>query len=66
MSSIGDKNYILANSDKLEKRATFRLRDLSPKDIIITDSAVNEGIVTMYEENGMQIIRGIQNEKDHK
>ena len=66
LSSIGDKNYILANSDKLEKRATFRLRDLSPKDIIITDSAVNEGIVTMYEENGMQIIRGIQNEKDHK
>lgn len=58
LTQIADKHYILANSDKIEKRATFRLRDLATTDILITDSGVPEGIVTMYEEKGINIIRG--------
>lgn len=51
-----DNVIILADSSKYEKNALYKVCDVNPKHIYVTDSALSESIKELYIENGCNII----------
>lgn len=56
--SSSDRIYILADSSKFEKTGLLKLADMNPEYHYITDSALADGVVKLYEENQIKIYRG--------
>lgn len=54
---IADRVLVLADSDKFEKNATYRLCDFSRVSALVTDSALDDALYTLYTENGITVIR---------
>lgn len=57
-ADIADKVYLLADSEKLEKRGNFLLFEAEKVDGIVTDSALCDEIFELYRENGIKVVRG--------
>lgn len=57
-ATIGDKVYVLADSEKFEKTGNFKLFDLDAVDAVITDGGLDDGIFDLYTEKGIRIVRG--------
>jgi DeoR/GlpR family transcriptional regulator of sugar metabolism len=55
-----DEIYILADSSKFEKTALFKLDNMKPEYIYITDNSLQDEIVKLYKENDIEIYLGEQ------
>lgn len=53
-----DQAYILADSSKFERKALYKVDDMRPEYIYVTDSQLPEELVRLYEENGLNVITG--------
>ena len=53
-----DQVFILADSSKFEKTARLQITPLAADYPLITDDSLPEEIFTLYQEKGLQIIRG--------
>ena len=53
-----DRVFILADSSKFEKTARLQITPLAADYPLITDDSLPEEIFTLYQEKGLQIIRG--------
>ena len=56
-ADIADKIYLLADSEKLEKRGNFCLFEAERVDSVVTDSAICDEIFELYRENGIKVVR---------
>ncbi len=53
---ICDRVYLLADNSKYEKKALFKLDELKSDYVCVTDNNINDEIVKIYRENGIQIL----------
>lgn len=53
-----DQAYILADSSKFEHKALFKVDDMRPEYVYVTDSQLPAELVRLYEENGLTVITG--------
>lgn len=53
-----DQAYILADSSKFERKALYKVDDMRPEYVYITDSQLPAELVRLYEENGLTVITG--------
>jgi len=53
-----DQGYILADSSKFERKALYRIDDMRPEYIYVTDSHLSLELRQIYEENGRRIVVG--------
>lgn len=53
-----DEIFILADSSKFEKTSLFRLNNMTPEYVYITDHLLQDEIVKLYEENSIRIYVG--------
>lgn len=53
-----DQAYILADSSKFERKALYKVDDMRPEYIYVTDSQLPAELVRLYEENGLNVITG--------
>lgn len=53
-----DQGYILADSSKFERKALYRIDDMRPEYIYVTDSQLSLELRQIYEENGRRVIIG--------
>lgn len=53
-----DQGYILADSSKFERKALYRVDDMRPEYIYVTDSQLPAELRQIYEENGRHVITG--------
>ncbi len=56
LTEIADKVFILADSDKLNSRAMYKVMELDPEFIYITDSKVSQEIKSAFNERGLVLI----------
>ncbi len=56
MIESADKVFVLANSDKFEKTALFRLTSMSDEFTYITDSKISDNLKSLYKENDINIV----------
>ena len=56
-----DQAYILADSSKFERKALYKVDDMRPEYIYVTDSQLPAELVRLYEENGLNVITGAGN-----
>lgn len=56
--SCCDQAYILADSSKFECKALYKVADLHPEYIYVTDDKLPEKLVQIYRDNGMTVITG--------
>lgn len=54
---ISDTAFFLADSSKFEKKALLKLDDVKSEYVFVTDSKINDEIVEIYRENGIEIMR---------
>lgn len=52
--------FFLADSDKFEKSALLKLADVNEAVTFVTDSGLRKEILELYQENGIEMIRGEQ------
>lgn len=60
MMTHADRVVFLADSGKFEKSALLKLADVSEAGTFVTDSGLQKEIAKLYQENGIEIIRGEQ------
>ena len=53
-----DQAYILADSSKFECKALYKVADMRPEYIYITDSGLNEELAQIYRDNNLTVITG--------
>ena len=53
-----DQAYILADSSKFERKALYKVDDMRPEYIYITDSQLPAELARLYAENGLNVITG--------
>ena len=53
-------SVFLADSDKFEKSALLKLADVNEAVTFVTDSGLRKEILELYQENGIEMIRGEQ------
>jgi len=53
-----DQAYILADSSKFERKALFKVADMRPEYIYVTDDGLPEELIHIYRDNGLQVITG--------
>lgn len=53
-----DQAYILADSSKFECKALYKVADMRPEYIYVTDSQLPDELAQIYRENGLQVITG--------
>lgn len=53
-----DQAYILADSSKFERKALYKIADMRPEFIYITDPQLPEELKQIYRDNGLQVITG--------
>lgn len=58
-----DKVFILADSEKFERRAFIKAFDMSEKYCYITDNELSDDIYDMYKQHKINIIRGKRNDE---
>ena len=58
MKQAADQCFILADSSKFERKALYKVDDMRPEYIYVTDSQLPEELVRLYEENGLNVITG--------
>ena len=56
LTEIADKVFVLADSEKFSTRAMYKIMDLDPEFIYITDSQVKNKIKTEFAEKGFVLI----------
>lgn len=56
LAEIADKVFVLADSEKFSTRAMYKMMDLDPEFIYITDSQVKNEIKTEFAEKGLVLI----------
>ena len=60
ISLQNDRSVFLADSDKFEKSALLKLSDVNEAVTFVTDSGLRKEILELYQENGIEMIRGEQ------
>lgn len=55
-----DQAYILADSSKFERKALYKVDDMRPEYIYVTDSQLPAELVRLYEENGLNVVTGVE------
>ena len=55
MLDSADEVFVLADSDKFEKTALYRLAPMSTRFTLVTDSWLSEELKALYEENGIRV-----------
>ncbi len=58
MLAASDAVFVLADSSKLEKKATYKLCDMNESYTFVTDAGLSEELLKLYMENGKKIIIG--------
>ncbi len=58
MMEQSDRVVFCADSDKFEKSASLKLADARKGNILVTDSALEDEIFNLYQENQISVIRG--------
>lgn len=58
--TISDKVFVLADSEKFGARAMFKVMDLDPEFIYVTDSRISKEAAEEFAENGLVLISGAQ------
>lgn len=58
MMERADRTVFLADSEKFEKSALFKLADLREGSLLVTDSGLEDEIFNLYRENRIEVIRG--------
>ena len=58
MLDSADEVFVLADSDKFEKTALYRLAPMSARFTLVTDSGLSEELRALYEENGIRVAGG--------
>ena len=53
-----DQAYILADSSKFERKALYKIADMRPEFIYVTDPQLPEELAQIYRDNGLQVITG--------
>lgn len=53
-----DQAYILADSSKFERKALFKVADMRPEYIYVTDDGLPEDLARIYRDNGLQVVMG--------
>ncbi len=56
LTEIADKVFVLADSEKFSTRAMYKVMDLDPEFIYVTDSKVKNEIKTEFAEKGLVLI----------
>lgn len=56
--SCCDQAYILADSSKFERKALYKVADLRPEHIYVTDDKLPEDLAQIYRDNGLTVITG--------
>ena len=56
LMTISDQVYILADSGKFEKNAPFKINDMRPEYVYITDGALKDDLRNLYRENSIHIL----------
>ncbi|NLY21160.1 MAG: DeoR/GlpR transcriptional regulator [Tissierellia bacterium] len=56
MIDISNKTIILADNSKFDKSALVKVANLNEIDLIITDSNIDEDILNIYKDNGVNIV----------
>ena len=60
MMKPADRSVFLADSDKFEKSALLKLADVNEAVTFVMDSGLRKEILELYQENGIEMIRGEQ------
>ncbi len=55
MLESADQVFVLADSEKFEKTALYRLAPMNTRFTIVTDSGLSEELKALYEENGITV-----------
>ena len=55
MIESADEIFVLADSDKFEKTALYRLAPISSRFTLVTDSGLSEELKSLYKENGITV-----------
>ena len=55
MLESADQVFVLADSEKFEKTALYRLAPMNTRFTIVTDSGLSEELKSLYEENGITV-----------
>lgn len=53
---ISNEIYVIADSEKFEKTALYKLSDTRPEYTYITDSSLSDKIKSIYKENGITVL----------
>ena len=53
-----DQAYILADSSKFERKALYKVADMRPEYIYVTDDKLPEDLAEIYRDNGLTVITG--------
>lgn len=56
--SCCDQAYILADSSKFERKALYKVADMRPEYIFVTDDKLPEELARIYRDNGLTVITG--------
>jgi len=56
--NCGDEVYILADSNKFETHAMYKICDISPQHHLITDSDINQNLIDLYKDNHINVLAG--------
>ncbi len=56
MTEIADKVFVLADSDKIGARAMYKVMELDPEFIYITDSKVSKAVKSEFAERGLVLV----------
>lgn len=55
MIESADEIFVLADSDKFEKTALYRMAPISSRFTLVTDSGLSEELKSLYKENGITV-----------
>ena len=58
MIEVSDTVFVLADSTKFEKKALYKLCDMSESIVCVTDSGLSRELQILYTENGRSVIIG--------
>ena len=58
MMASSDEIIILADSSKFEKKALMKFDDMHPKYQYVTDYEFSDGLMQLYQQNGIHIVKG--------
>ena len=56
--SCCDQAYILADSSKFERKALYKVADMRPEYIYVTDDKLPEDLAEIYRDNGLTVVTG--------